>query len=252
MIERATPSDDQGIDYFNRKHPLNSVQIRASLRVRRQIFDWFVEKIGGTEGKVFLDHGSTPDTERGDSNCFIRFLHEAHARVYAASPEDVKKLERIFPGITVENWPLEPTKMEKIDYLISSAVIEHVGSEEDQINFIANLFRFHAGVLLTTPNRSHWLEFHTKLPLIHWLPRPLHRVILNILGQSDWARESHLRVISKNELSSYIQEAARRRGMRVLVDWYSPKFLGMVSNLVVLIRPQMPTSQLPPTEPVAW
>ena len=34
---------------------------------------------------------------------------------------------------------------------------------------------------ITTPNRFYPIEFHTKLPLIHWLPKRIHRFILSKL-----------------------------------------------------------------------
>ena len=36
--------------------------------------------------------------------------------------------------------------------------------------------------IIMTPNRFHPLEFHTKIPIIHWLPKKIHRKILKFLG----------------------------------------------------------------------
>ena len=36
--------------------------------------------------------------------------------------------------------------------------------------------------IIITPNRLHPLEFHTKIPLIHWMPKKIHRKILKFLG----------------------------------------------------------------------
>lgn len=38
------------------------------------------------------------------------------------------------------------------------------------------------GIFLTTPNRSFPVEFHTQLPLVHWLLKPTHRAIFRLLG----------------------------------------------------------------------
>ena len=87
------------------------------------------------------------------------------------------------------------------------------------------------GVLVTCPNRWHWLEFHTKLPLLHWLPRTWHRVVLRRIGLHTWARESHLRLLSSRELATIAERALGGGwGYEVSSIWT----LGMPSNLVLI------------------
>ena len=228
--------EEQGIDYFNRDHPLTALQIKSSLKVRRAIYDWFAETIGGVRGRKFLEHGSTPDTTRADSNIFARWLLKDGAEVYATSPEDIAHLEQVFPGLRTVPWPPTQFAVNDLDYVVSSAVIEHVGSSESQVDYLTNLLEIAPGVLLTTPNRNHWLEFHTKLPFIHWLPRDYHRFLLRTLRMDFWSKEENLNLISKKELIDVIKKAATRSGADLKVDWFEPTFMGMVSNLVVLVR----------------
>jgi hypothetical protein len=115
-------------------------------------------------------------------------------------------------------------------------VIEHVGSERVQVEYIESLLGLSPCLFMTTPNRFHWLEFHTKLPLLHWLPRSWHRAVLKAIGLKFWAKEKNLRLISKSEFEAMIQRAARNLDLSVELTWYTPKFLGMVSNLCVLVR----------------
>ena len=50
------------------------------------------------------------------------------------------------------------------DLVISSAVIEHVGSFDNQRKMIQNMIRLSKKyIVLTTPNKFHPIEFHTKL-----------------------------------------------------------------------------------------
>jgi hypothetical protein len=232
-------NDEQGIDYFNRDHPLTSLQIKSSLKVRRAIYDWFAKTIGGVRGRRFLEHGSTPDTTRADSNVFARWLLEDGAEVYATSPEEIVHLEQVIPGLKTIPWTTNNTfPIKNLDYLVSSAVIEHVGSFESQVDYLTSLLEIAPGVLLTTPNRNHWLEFHTKLPFIHWLPKNYHRTLLSTLRMDFWSKEENLNLISKQELIDVINKAAARSGAELKVDWYQPTFMGMVSNLVVLLRKQ--------------
>lgn len=215
---------------------LDRLRMQASIRVRRQIYDWFIAQIGSVSGKTILDHGSTPDTLRIDSNCFIRWLLEDGAKVYATSPEDITGLTRVFPELAIVPYPPDSQLLPTIDYAISSAVIEHVGSEDRQVEYVQSLLNLARGVLLTTPNRGHWLDFHTKLPLFHWLPRSRHQQILNVLGMKFWAKEENLRLLSQSDIAAIVRSTACEYTDGVRVDWYRPKFLGMVSNLVAFIQ----------------
>ncbi|HIK52771.1 MAG TPA: hypothetical protein IGS17_17870 [Oscillatoriales cyanobacterium M59_W2019_021] len=230
-------TDIREFDYFgNRISQIDRWRMQASIRVRRQIYDWFIAQIGSVSGKAILDHGSTPDTLRCDSNCFIRWCLEDGAKVYATSPEDITGLTQSFPNLAIVPYPPDPQFLPPIDYAISSAVIEHVGSEARQVEYVQNLLHLARGVLLTTPNRAHWLDFHTKLPLLHWLPRNRHRQILNVLGMKFWAKEENLRLLSHNDIAAIVWSAECEFQNGVTVDWYQPKFLGMVSNLVAFIQ----------------
>jgi hypothetical protein len=228
----------QGIDYFNRNHPLTNWQIQASLTVRRRMYEWLRQQLGGVAGKTFLEHGATPDTERADSNCFIRWLLADGARVYATSPEEISHLETHFPTLTVVAWQNrhQIPQNTAIDCVISSATIEHVGNHTCQQAYVQDLLATYPAVFLTTPNRWHWLEFHTKLPFLHWLPRPWHRRVLAILGMKFWSREENLRLLSHQEILSLMENTAKSIGIQIKKQWYYPQFLGMVSNHVVLIE----------------
>jgi hypothetical protein len=228
-------TETRGIDYFGRNLPFTKLHIKAALQARRKIYQWFKCELTDVNGLVFLDHGSTPDISRVDSNCFIRWLLEDGAVVYATSPEDISHLERFLTGLKIISWDSDISKFGKIDYIVSSAVIEHVGSEKEQIRYICDLLEISNNILITTPNRYHWLEFHTKIPILHWLPRHWHRLILRAIGMNFWASESNLHLLSKKDLSQIINTSSKIANSDVNTIWYEHKFLGMVSNLVVLI-----------------
>ena len=87
------------------------------------------------------------------------------------------------------------------DIVYSSATIEHVGSFEKQTSFISECFRVSKGqTFITTPNRYFPIDFHTKLPLVHFLPKFIHRQILKILGFKYLSFEENLNLLSKSDL----------------------------------------------------
>ncbi len=229
------PAPDQGIDYFNRGHWLTGIQNRISFAARRRMFDRWLASAGVLQGRSVLDVGATPDRERLDSNCMIPWLHASGARVALYSPEEIGALQADFPYATILpsrgfGAPL-PEPETRYDWVISSAVLEHAGNAEGQVAFIRDCARVANGLFMTTPNRFHWLEFHTKLPLIHWLSRPLHRRLLRRFGHTTWAEESHLRLVGAGELRAL---AARALGGEFSIEIGAVWTLGMPSNLLLI------------------
>jgi hypothetical protein len=69
------------------------------------------------------------------------------------------------------------------DVVHSNAVIEHVGPLDEQRRFVSELVRVAAAGFITTPNRWFPIEAHTRLPLVHWLPRSPMSTVLDRLGR---------------------------------------------------------------------
>ena len=54
--------------------------------------------------------------------------------------------------------------------------------------------------IIITPNRFHPIEFHTKIPFLHWLPKKIHRVFLSLLGFKLLSKEENLNLLSYSDL----------------------------------------------------
>ena len=83
--------------------------------------------------------------------------------------------------------------------------------------------------IINTPNRYHPLEFHTKLPLIHWLPKKIHRKLLSLTGFTYSAKEENLNLLSKNELRILLN-----RFDFIKYTILDIKFFGFISNYIVI------------------
>jgi len=225
----------EGVDYFNRGHWLSGVQARVSVGARRRMFERWRSRAGTLEGASLLDVGATPDRERLDSNCMLPWFQAAGVRLALYSPEDVSHLERVLPGVVVlppRQGSSIPAEDGSYDWVSSSAVIEHVGDAAAQEDFLRECARVaRRGLFVTCPNRWHWLEFHTKLPLLHWLPRAWHRAALRQLGLGAWAREGHLRLLGARDLREL---AERGLGAGWTSDVAAIWTLGLPSNLVLI------------------
>ena len=61
-----------------------------------------------------------------------------------------------------------PFRNKKFDWVHSNAVIEHVGSQKDQLLFINEMLRVGKNVFFTTPNKWFPVESHTNTFFRHW------------------------------------------------------------------------------------
>jgi len=227
----------KGIDYFGRGSIFTKVQERLSVTARREMFEAWASFAGNLKGASLLDVGSTPDLERQDSNCMLPWFNDRGLQLSLYSPEDIENLRDAFPYAKIVpsagfGQPL-PVADRAFDWTTASAVLEHVGGRDQQVAFVRECARVSGGLFLTTPNRWHWLEFHTKLPLLHWLPRPTHRALLRGLGYRLWAEESHLRLLGESELNEVAREAL---GDSFSFEIRTVSALGMPSNLVLLAK----------------
>ena len=79
----------------------------------------------------------------------------------------------------LEKFSYEEINQYSSDLVLSNATIEHVGSSANQLQMISNIIKLtKKNFVLITPNRYHPIDFHTQIPLIHWLPKKIHRKIV--------------------------------------------------------------------------
>jgi hypothetical protein len=180
-----------------------------------------------------LDVGVTSDRNFVSSN-FFEALFPHKDRITALSDQDASWMEETFPGLRFVHGdgcrlPFDDCSF---DLVFSSAVVEHVGTFERQLQFIRECVRVAKRyAFITTPNRWHPLEFHSVLPLLHWLPKSAHRKLLVALRKEVLSREENLNLLSARDLKRICEEL-RIQNYEILYA----RFLGFRSNLLLLVR----------------
>lgn len=195
------------------------------------MFQQFMDAVRPTKSDLVLDVGVTPDTTLAEAN-FFEQLYPYIDRITATSIEDASNLEDRFPGLTfvkTEGVKL-PFSDHHFDIAFSSAVLEHVGNSARQREFVSELLRVSRRTFILTPNRWFPLDFHTMLPVIHWLPQTQHQRILRALGQDFWSLTDNLNLLSSTHLRSLFPSD-------VTVSMKSLRTLGWPSNLIVYVTP---------------
>jgi len=225
------------IDYFNSQSPLRCLASRVALHARRGIYARFAALAGTEPGRRLLDLGVTPDTGLPDSN-FLERWYPHCGDITMASVEDCTALEAVFPGtqfVRMQPDQALPFPDAYFDVGFSSAVLEHVGGAAQQCFFVQELLRTCRSVFLTTPDRAFPIEVHTFLPVLHWLPKRLHRRLLGLLGRSFWASEANLNLMTRRELAQLVAEALQATSRSAPWSISRHRLLGFSSNLILWI-----------------
>ncbi|MEI7740989.1 MAG: methyltransferase domain-containing protein [bacterium] len=195
------------LDYFSIKSPLRYVRSFFAVRARKIMFDYFFAEMNPENESRVLDLGVTPESSLPESNLFEK-LYPYKNQLVAASVEDASGAMRDFVGvrfIRIDAGRL-PFADKAFDILFCGAVLEHVGDHEDQKLFVSECVRVARRVFITTPNRFFPVDFHTFLPLVHWLPRRYHQAILRVLGYGFLSKTENLNLLSAGRLKSLFED----------------------------------------------
>ena len=82
--------------------------------------------------------------------------------------------------------------------------------------------------IITTPNRFYPIELHTKIPLLHWFPKPIYRKILKIIGLPFYANEENLNLVGIRELKEMLNNQKITYEIKFL------KLFFFKSNIVII------------------
>jgi len=199
---------------------------------RLEIISIIKSELDNMSLKDILDIGTTQDNSQS-SNLIIKSLNNFEKY---KSISDQKINSNFFSkclqkSITDELSPNE-IKVFSSDVVISNATIEHVGSYQKQLKMIENIIKLTNKIfIIITPNRMHPIEFHSKIPFFHWLPKKLHREILSAISLKYLSKEKNLNLLKSSDLIKMMKNFEN-----VNYDIRYLRFLMFKSNLILIGR----------------
>jgi hypothetical protein len=215
---------------FNLTVP-GSLPVRIGSYQRRRMYERFLnETKAGTSDKI-LDVGVAADiTCTYETSNYLEQWYPQKTAITAVGIDDAAYLEQLYGVRFIRANGLHlPFRDGAFDIVHSSAVLEHVGSFQNQISFVQECCRVaRKWVFLTTPNRWFPVEFHTVLPIVHWLPKKAFRALMRATGYSFFAEESNLNLLSVKDVRAI---SAQVRGFVFAVS--SVSLLGWPSNILL-------------------
>jgi ubiquinone/menaquinone biosynthesis C-methylase UbiE len=181
---------------------------------------------------TILDVGVAADITYEYSNYLEQWYPHKRA-ITAVGVNDAAFLEKLYGVRFVQASGLQlPFRDRVFDVVHSSAVLEHVGSLQNQIAFVQECCRVaRKWIFLTTPNRWFPVEFHSVLPFVHWLPKKTFRALMRAIGYDFFAEESNLNLLSGREIQAIGTDIA---GFEIRVSTVS--LWGWPSNLLLIGR----------------
>ena len=133
----------------------------------------FYEQMSPHEHTTVLDVGAqmAPD-DRADGQLINSYPWKANLSTVNILEEHTQAIQKRFPEVDARIGDARclPWPDKSFDVVYSNAVIEHVGSLEDQRKMASEVMRVGRRWFITTPNRWYPFEFHLRLPFVTWLP----------------------------------------------------------------------------------
>ncbi len=206
---------------------------RIIINARKEFFNLFLNNTNYSINKSIIDIGTTPSMDK-EQNIFLENIID-NSNVTLLSNQDCSILQKKYKNIKnvlIGDGRNTKIKDNSFDIVHSNATIEHVGSFENQISFVKEMLRISKeSVFIQTPNRFYPIDFHTILPLIHCLPKRIHRKILKYLKLDFYSKEENLNLLSINDLKN-ICKLLNIKKYKIL----KYKLFFLTSNLILVIN----------------
>ena len=209
----------------------NSIIDNIVVNKRKEILEIIKKNISKNNIHDAIDIGSTEDKENKSSNYIIKNLPNI-SKITSLTNQNISDnffFSNVKKSIT-EDFSNEEILKLKSDLVISNATIEHVGSFTNQKKMVENIIKLSKKYfVISTPNRFHPIEFHTKIIFLHWLPKKIYRKICEFIGLKFFSKEDNLNLLSKKDLIKL---------MKILnfnnYQIFKIKLLGFVSNYILI------------------
>jgi hypothetical protein len=124
------------------------------------------------EGTSVLDVGVSSELRKGlpSRNYFLKKFRFPGRFYTGLGVHDLSGMGQLFPDKRFVQYGggTFPFKNRQFDWAFSNAVIEHVGEESAQLDFLNEMLRVAGKVYFTTPNKLFPVESHTHVLFLHW------------------------------------------------------------------------------------
>jgi len=211
----------------------NSFFEKILLKKRKEILFHLKEFVNDKNIRDVLDVGTTQDVDNESSNYIIKnFGIEKNYKSISDQSITSNFFSKTLKKSITDDFTQNEIDIFQSDLVISNATIEHVGSFNNQIKMFSNIINLSKKYfIITTPNRFHPIEFHTKIPFIHWFPKKFYTKLLRLFGLSFFANEENLNLLSEFDLKLIM-----KKFIHIKYEIKYIKFFFIKSNIILIGR----------------
>jgi SAM-dependent methyltransferase len=197
---------------------------------RRRKWNIFLEAFRINPAAKILDAGFS-DAEYSKTDNFLEKNYPYPENITALGLVEPVSFNKRYPWVqTIKyNGHLFPFSGKEFDICWSNAVLEHVGGKQEQTQFLKEIARVADVAFITTPNRFFPIEVHTRIPLLHFLPKRFFDVCLRLLGKT-WATGNYMNLLSLVELNKLLDAAGIKK-----YQIKENKLLGFTLDFVIIL-----------------
>ena len=185
---------------YYQQTPDESLAERFLIIARDRIYRDFIERMRPGSSDLILDVGVS-DVISGGANVLERRYPEQQ-NITACGLGRGVEFQAAFPNVNyLRIRPNARLPFEDGTFAIATAnaVLEHVGSFENQAFFVRELCRVADRVFISVPNKFFPIEHHTALPLVHFEKRTF-KIAAAVTGKSEWTNQENLILITRKLL----------------------------------------------------
>lgn len=174
---------------------------------RRRKWEIFLRELRPGANAKILDIGFS-DREYSAVDNFLEKNYPHLEQVTAIGIDRPDEFLRRYPQVKALQYDGRrlPFGDQQFDICWSNAVIEHVGGRKRQTEFLREIRRVGRKCFITTPNRFFPVEIHSRVPLLHYLPKNIFDSFLRLIGKK-WATGDYMNLLSYRQLKKILSAA---------------------------------------------
>lgn len=198
---------------------------------RLRKYDLFIDLFAPTTDTKILDVGASEREYRSTANILEKkYPYPENVTVLGIDKYD--KFCIRYPEVKVLNYEgdLFPFEDNTFDVCWCNAVVEHVGDWKKQELFFNEIVRVSKSAFITTPNKYFIYEPHTKMLLLHYLPKKLFDKILVFINKS-WAKGDYMHLLGKSDIMKLLEKNNIEK-YKILKN----KILGFTFEFVIVLN----------------
>ena len=144
--------------------------------------------------------------------------------------DNFKEFPKRYPKVKIATYKGDvfPFKDKEFDICWSNAVLEHVGNFDKQEKFLKEICRVAKTAFITTPNRYFPFEVHTRIFLLHYLPKKLFNKILIKLGK-DWKFSDRIHLLGLQDIITLLRRCNIKKSKII-----KNRILGFVVDFIII------------------